>query len=334
MLTNEFLRAMPRRAALLCCVLLLLIFVGTRITQAQETTTINEDRASAIELYELGYFKAAIGRLQDIVKRRDDDAEAWRYLGLAYRSDGSFLLAGGVFQKVISLRPNDGEAHALLASILVMGSDVKGAGEYARRAIELGVQNAEVHYVLGESNFEAGNPVRALEEADTALTLDPGCTDALLTKARALRLLKRDRESIDALSSFLAASPNADDSEVWREDLARWQAALQAPQKTNDELKPFVYKPDEVTTKARILSKPSPEYTEKARNVGIVGTVILQMVLSSTGEVTDVRVIQRLRGGLTTQAVRAARRIQFEPATSDGKPVSQYIRFEYNFNIH
>ena len=95
-----------------------------------------------------------------------------------------------------------------------------------------------------------------------------------------------------------------------------------------------VFKPDEVTQKARILSKPSPEYTEAARKNQVTGTVTLQMVFSSSGSVTSIRTISGLPHGLTEKAIAAAQRIKFAPAIKDGRPVSQYIRVEYNFNIY
>ncbi len=95
-----------------------------------------------------------------------------------------------------------------------------------------------------------------------------------------------------------------------------------------------VFKPNEVTTKARILSKPTPEYTEDARKNQVTGTVVLQMVLSSSGAVTNIRTVTGLPFGLTEKAIAAARRIQFSPATKEGRAVSQYVRVEYNFNIY
>jgi len=95
-----------------------------------------------------------------------------------------------------------------------------------------------------------------------------------------------------------------------------------------------VYKPDQVTTKARITSKPTPEYTEEARKNQVTGTVVLQMILNSSGGVTDIRTVSGLPFGLTEKAIAAARRIRFTPAIREGRPVSQYIRVEYNFNIY
>ena len=39
----------------------------------------------------------------------------------------------------------------------------------------------------------------------------------------------------------------------------------------------------DVTSKARLLSKPEPQYTEDARKNQITGTVVLKVVFASTG---------------------------------------------------
>ena len=83
-----------------------------------------------------------------------------------------------------------------------------------------------------------------------------------------------------------------------------------------------------------MLSKPEPQYTEEARRNGITGTVILRVVFSRTGEVTNIRALQPLGGGLTEKAIAAARQIRFVPARKNGQPVSMYMQLEYNFNLY
>jgi TonB family protein len=95
-----------------------------------------------------------------------------------------------------------------------------------------------------------------------------------------------------------------------------------------------VYSSPEVTTRARVLSKPEPQYTEEARRNQITGTVILRVVFSRSGEVTNIRAIQTLSDGLTEKAMAAARRIRFVPATRNGQTVSMYMQLEYNFNLY
>jgi len=95
-----------------------------------------------------------------------------------------------------------------------------------------------------------------------------------------------------------------------------------------------VYNSPEVTQRARVLLKPEPQYTEEARKNAITGVVILRVVFSRTGEVTNIRAMQSLQGGLTEKAIAAARQIRFVPATRNGQPVSMYMQLEYNFNLY
>ncbi len=95
-----------------------------------------------------------------------------------------------------------------------------------------------------------------------------------------------------------------------------------------------VYSSPEVTTRARVLSKPEPQYTEEARRNQITGMVILRVVFSRSGEVTNIRAIQTLSDGLTEKAIAAARKIRFVPATRNGQAVSMYMQLEYNFNLY
>lgn len=90
----------------------------------------------------------------------------------------------------------------------------------------------------------------------------------------------------------------------------------------------------EVSSKARVLSKPEPQYTEEARKNQITGTVVLRAVFTSNGQVTQIRAVNGLPFGLTERAIAAARQIRFQPATKDGRPVSMYIQLEYNFNLY
>src|SRR5262245_31618466 len=89
-----------------------------------------------------------------------------------------------------------------------------------------------------------------------------------------------------------------------------------------------VYTPSTVQTRARILSKPPPQYTESARLAGVSGTVRVAAVLSATGRVAGIVVLNSLPNGLTRQAIDAAKHIRFVPAMVDGKPVSQSIVLE------
>jgi len=90
----------------------------------------------------------------------------------------------------------------------------------------------------------------------------------------------------------------------------------------------------DVDRKARLITKPEPQYTAAARENAIEGTVILKVVFSSTAHVTNIRVVQGQPYGLTERAIAAAKKIKFIPAMKDGHYVSMWMQLEYNFNLY
>ena len=95
-----------------------------------------------------------------------------------------------------------------------------------------------------------------------------------------------------------------------------------------------IFSGKEVTSKARVLDKPEPTYTEAARKNQITGTVVLRAVFSAGGSVTNIHAVSGLPDGLTERAIAAAKSIRFVPATKDGHPVSMWMELQYNFNLY
>jgi TonB family protein len=87
-----------------------------------------------------------------------------------------------------------------------------------------------------------------------------------------------------------------------------------------------------VTRKAVVVSKPEPWYTNEARTANVTGAVVLRVVLSAGGEVTNIHAVSLLPRGLTEQAIEAAKSLRFIPAEKDGKFVSCWVELQYNFN--
>ena len=83
-----------------------------------------------------------------------------------------------------------------------------------------------------------------------------------------------------------------------------------------------------------ILYKEKAKYTEEARQNKVQGTVVLNVVFTSDGRITQVRVIRSLPDGLTEKAIEAAQRIRFQPATKNGAPVSVRGNLEFSFNLY
>jgi TonB family protein len=324
-------------SALLCLSLILSGF--SSYASAQEPGP-SAGTLRGIELYQQGDAPGAIKILKEVVKKHPDDADAWYYLGLAFYSQGLVGKARPPFERLINLRPDSADAHAKLAYALILGNEPQKAMAMAQRAIELGDQSPEAHYAIAEANIRTRadglNPdhlVLAVEEAENALRINPSFAPALITKSFALFHLKRYSEAATSLEAFLGISPDDVDADTWRVQLdhMREQAAISTTTQQAVDATTFATKT--VTQKARVLSKPEPQYTEAARKAAVQGTVVLRAIFASDGEVKNVFVIQALPYGLTTEAIKAARQIKFQPAIKDDQPVSMYIQLEYNFNL-
>jgi TonB family protein len=89
-----------------------------------------------------------------------------------------------------------------------------------------------------------------------------------------------------------------------------------------------------VDGRARLVMKPEPRYTEAAREKQVVGRVVLKVVFSCNGSVSNIRIIEDLPQGLTEQAIAAAKKIKYVPSVKGGKYASLWMQLEYNFNLY
>ncbi|MFN7624643.1 MAG: TonB family protein, partial [Acidobacteriota bacterium] len=89
--------------------------------------------------------------------------------------------------------------------------------------------------------------------------------------------------------------------------------------------------PMSASLRPTILYKEKAKYTEEARQNKIQGTVVLNVVFTADGRITNIRVVRGLPDGLTEKAIEAAQRIRFNPAVKSGVPVivSGYLEFTF-----
>jgi len=92
-----------------------------------------------------------------------------------------------------------------------------------------------------------------------------------------------------------------------------------APQALSDSLKPT------------ILYKAKASYTEDARQNGIEGEVVLNVVFAWDGTINSITVVRGLPDGLTEKAIEAAKKTRFQPAVNNGMPVS--VRGDLSFTF-
>jgi periplasmic protein TonB len=98
-----------------------------------------------------------------------------------------------------------------------------------------------------------------------------------------------------------------------------------------------IARPGSGVNNPRILREQRPGYTSEAMRAKIQGNVELEVVVLADGSVGDVRVTKSLDRvyGLDQEAIKAAKRWQFVPATDrSGQPVPIVVTLVLTFTIH
>jgi TonB family protein len=88
------------------------------------------------------------------------------------------------------------------------------------------------------------------------------------------------------------------------------------------------------SAKPTILYREKAKYTEEARQNGVEGVVVLNVVFNVNGSITDISVVRGLPDGLSEKAIEAAKKIRFQPAVLNGQPVSVREDLEFTFALH
>jgi|SRR5687767_20832 len=308
-----------------------------------------EERDRGIALYQQSQFVEAAKLLQKAVKKNRTDEQGWYFLGLALlQQPKGAKNASKALEMAVKLQPNFALAQAALGYSLLRRNKSAEAVREANAALSINPDIVDAHYVLGVVGLRAGKKQVALQEAETIIRINPKVAVAYLLKSQALTsffgdaLISNRSESVeirqaryvdaaDALEKFLQLAPNTRDKQTWNEQLESLRFHTASYRKSAGI---EVFSGRDVTTKARVLKKPEPQYTEEARSNGVNGTVVLRAVFAADGTVKHFLVISGLPDGLTEEAIRAARKIKFTPAAIDGRPVSMFIQLEYNFNLY
>ena len=81
------------------------------------------------------------------------------------------------------------------------------------------------------------------------------------------------------------------------------------------------------------MREVAPDYTDQARRAGLEGEVLLEMVVTAEGLVTDVRVLRRLGSGLDERAIAAVQQWKFSPALRHGVPVAVLVEVAVEFRL-
>jgi periplasmic protein TonB len=93
------------------------------------------------------------------------------------------------------------------------------------------------------------------------------------------------------------------------------------------------YRPGSGIAPPRLLREVKADYTEDARQRGISGDVVLEIIVRRDGSVGDIRILKGLAGGLNDRAVQAVRQWRFAPASRQGAPVDVIVEVAVEFKL-
>jgi len=93
------------------------------------------------------------------------------------------------------------------------------------------------------------------------------------------------------------------------------------------------YRPGSGIEAPRLLREVRADYTEEARQHGIAGDVVLEIVVRRDGSVGDIRILKGLPSGLNDRAVQAVRQWRFSPARRMGTPVDVIVEVSVEFKL-
>ena len=95
-----------------------------------------------------------------------------------------------------------------------------------------------------------------------------------------------------------------------------------------------VYRPGGSVSAPRVIVEVRPTYTDRAMVDHIEGSVLLEMIVQTTGVPSSIRVVRSLDpGGLDEQALRAAAQWRFAPGRLNGTPVDVLVLLQVDFHL-
>jgi TonB family protein len=328
------------------CLFLLLICLASFVTHAQD-----DDRKLAVKAYQSGDYAKASDLFKKITKQNASDAQAWFYLGNTYIKRDKFKDAIAALEHAADLQPkNDNYLAGLAYAYLVSGG--YGATVKAAEALSVNPKNTDAHYVIGMASLMNGSLSTAYEKANRIIELDPTYAMAYRLKYQALlasfviqtgTVLRQPEtrldllsEAAEALEKYISLSDAATRSAFQErlESLKFFAQYYSIPENRVFLAGNIPPAPDPGTTGIKILNKPRPGYTDRARSKRITGTITLLVEFGADGRIGHILVLRSLEPSLDEAVIKAAREIKFVPPTRNGIPIGNVRSIEYTFSLY
>jgi TonB family protein len=228
-------------------------------------------------------------------------------------------------KQALKLNPQSAMAHLLMAVISKHDGNRREALRYTQEALKIEPTNFHAHYLQAVLLYETLQSAKAREEINLAISQGAQFGNAYALKGD---LDLEDKMYESALSYYekaLALNVSSKDrTDELREKVDSLKNYIEFKKASKDN-------PD--YSKPQPLNRPSPNYTDDARNNRREGSLRLLVLVDPAGKVQSLLPYTRLGYGLDEEAMKAVRRLKFKPATYKGTPTSYWVVVEVGFSL-
>ena len=231
-----------------------------------------------------------------------------------------------LLKKALSLKRDSPEANLLLGLVYRNKGELDNAFKHVREAIRLLPNYPDAHYLLAYLYGIKNQSTEAAEEIRIAIEQGARSANLYILKGN---LEIRDRKHGEAMKSYEMALQLSQPSDEGYQTLVDRVGAL----KSYVEFE-FIKKNDSATYARPILKNlPRPLYSSLAREKHVQGIVHLAVLVNEQGMPDSALIFKGVGYGLDEEAIKAARKMRFSPATRNGEPVKYWLTVMIEFNI-
>jgi TonB family protein len=226
-------------------------------------------------------------------------------------------------EKALKMEKTSAEAHLMMGIAYKREDKRKDAIKYVREALQLRPEYAIAHYILAMLLYETNEIEQSRGELNTAFQQGANFSNTYVLKGH----LEMDKEDYpNALAAYQQAERLQLDASVEAE--VREKIAVL---KNYLEFKGIAK--ESFTTRPKPINRPRPDYTDDARNNNVSGVVRIRAYVDQQGAVKNWILVKRLGYGLDAEAIKAVRKMKFQPATKDNQPIPYWVILEVEFNL-
>ena len=298
-----------------------LLTVLKALAEANKAKAVAAHMRSAESFMEKRQFDEALVQYDKALKLDPQNPVIYVFRGGAYQGKGKVELALADFSKAIELKPNANFYLLRGRSYAVNGNDEKAIADFSK-AIELDKNEAAAFSSRGGLFLKKKLYDPAIEDYTKAANLSPNDEKARRELQFAIDEKKKAADAAAAAAKITAGNGTSTQPQT---NAGKTTNAVNNNQSAQSQ------PPLPETRELKILSAPTPVYTEKAFKNKVSGTVRLRITFLASGEIGAVTPVTQLPDGLTDEAIKAARKIKFEPAVQKG--VAQTVVKDLNYNF-